>query len=103
MCPSLPPLNLVLSHVTRFEQGLYRPLPGALIVHLFIKAQVFKTLRLATWRAFAFWDVVAIITDGILLAAFVLRISSLASHGEKRDQFRLHSFQVLSCVAPFIW
>lgn len=67
------------------------------------KPQVFKTLRLATWRAFAFWDVVAIITDGILLAAFVLRISSLASHGEKRDQFRLHSFQVLSCVAPFIW
>lgn len=65
--------------------------------------KIFKTLRLATWRAFAFWDFVAVITDGILLAAFVLRVSGLASHEGERDQFRLHSFQVLSCVAPFIW
>ncbi|KAF8272129.1 calcium activated cation channel [Lactarius quietus] len=45
-------------------------------------SNIFKTLRLATWRAFG--------------------ISGLASHEEKREQFRLHSFQVLSCVAPLI-
>ncbi|KAH9002252.1 calcium activated cation channel [Lactarius hatsudake] len=38
---------------------------------------ILKTLRLATWRAFGFWHVVAIITDGLLLAAFVLRVSGL--------------------------
>ncbi|KAH9179551.1 calcium activated cation channel [Lactarius sanguifluus] len=65
-------------------------------------SNIFKTLRLATWRAFGFWHFVAIITDGLLLAAFVLRVSSLVSQGGQRDQLRLRSFQVLSCVAPFI-
>ncbi|KAH9077030.1 calcium activated cation channel [Lactarius deliciosus] len=65
-------------------------------------ASIFKTLRLATWRAFGFWHFVAIITDGLLLAAFVLRVSSLVSQEGQRDQLRLRSFQVLSCVAPFI-
>lgn len=66
-------------------------------------SKILKTLRLATWRAFGFWHVVAIITDGLLLAAFVLRVSGLVSQGGQRDQLRLHSFQVLSFVAPFIW
>jgi hypothetical protein len=35
VCRSSPPSNLVLSHVTRSEQGLYRPLLS--IVHMFIK------------------------------------------------------------------
>ncbi|KAI9467155.1 calcium activated cation channel [Lactarius psammicola] len=65
-------------------------------------ASIFKTLRLATWRAFGFWHVVAILTDGLLLAAFILRVSGLVSQEEQQDQLRLSSFQVLSCVAPFI-
>ncbi|KAI0303946.1 hypothetical protein BC826DRAFT_201757 [Russula brevipes] len=64
---------------------------------------VYKTLSFATWRAFRFWHIVAIITDALLLTAFILRVSGLASLDGKRDQLRLHSFQVLSFVSPFIW
>lgn len=67
------------------------------------KIQVSKTLRFATWRAFGFWHVVAIITDVLLFTAFILRVSGLASHEANRDQLLLHSFQVLSFVAPLIW
>ncbi|KAH9049645.1 calcium activated cation channel [Lactarius hengduanensis] len=87
--------------VVLYVMGLAFLLEGALVV-IFLKSQILKTLRLATWRAFGFWHVVAIITDGLLLAAFVLRVSGLVSQEGQRDQLRLRSFQVLSCVAPFI-
>ncbi|KAI0307033.1 calcium activated cation channel [Multifurca ochricompacta] len=64
---------------------------------------IYKTLRFATWRAFGFWHLVASITDALLLAAFILRVSSLASQEGQRDQLRLRSFQVLSFVSPLIW
>ncbi|KAI9513256.1 calcium activated cation channel [Russula earlei] len=64
---------------------------------------IYKTLRFATWRAFGFWHFVASITDVLLLTALILRAFSLASSEGNRDQLRLHSFQVLSFVAPLIW
>jgi|SRR6267154_4716111 len=67
------------------------------------KIQVYKTLRFATWRAFGFWHVVSIVTDVLLLTAFILRVSGLALHEENRDPLLLHSFQVLSFVSPLIW
>ena len=67
------------------------------------KIQISKILRFATWRAFGFWHVVAIVTDVLLLTAFILRVSGLASHEGNRDQLLLHSFQVLSFVSPLIW
>jgi hypothetical protein len=67
------------------------------------KIQIYKTLRFATWRAFGFWHGVAILTDVLLLAAFILRVSGLASREGNRDQLFLHSFQVLSFISPLIW
>ena len=67
------------------------------------KIQIYKTLRFATWRAFGFWHIVAIVTDVLLLTAFILRVSGLASHAGNRDQLFLSSFQVLSFVSPLIW
>lgn len=68
-----------------------------------IKIQISKILRFATWRAFGFWHVVAIVTDVLLLTAFILRVSGLAIHKGDRDQLLLRSFQVLSFVSPLIW
>lgn len=45
----------------------------------------------------------AFTTDMLLLSAFVLRILGLSSTGDQEDAYRLRSFQILSCVAPFIW
>jgi hypothetical protein len=60
-----------------------------------------KLLRFVTWRAFSFWNVISLITDSILLAAFILRVLGINGHGE--SSLRLRSFQVLSYAAPFIW
>lgn len=60
-------------------------------------------LRFVTWRAFNFWNAIAFVTDSLLLTAFVLRILGLIADGENEAAFRLHSFQILSCVSPFIW
>lgn len=65
--------------------------------------QFYVLLRLVTWRAFSFWQVIAFVTDSLLLAAFVLRIGGLLADGDQETSLRLHSFQVLSCVSPFIW
>lgn len=56
-----------------------------------------------SWRSFGFWDAITFITDSILLAAFTLRMIGLASTGDQEDSIRRYSFQVLSCVSPFIW
>jgi hypothetical protein len=61
-------------------------------------------IRFFTWRAFGFWEVVSVLTDGLLVAAFALRISGIAANDyEQKAKYELQSFQVLSCVAPLIW
>ncbi|KAH7930691.1 hypothetical protein BV22DRAFT_1139072 [Leucogyrophana mollusca] len=62
----------------------------------------YKLFKFATYRAFGFWNVVAFITDGLLLAAFTLRVAGLGAHGEQANTLRFRSFQVLSFVSPFI-
>ncbi|PPQ64620.1 hypothetical protein CVT24_008357 [Panaeolus cyanescens] len=56
------------------------------------------------------WEVVLyfmslsfILEDTLLLTAFSLRIMGLSSPPDKEAAYRLHSFQILSFVAPFIW
>jgi len=65
--------------------------------------QFYTLLRFVTWRAFNFWNAIALVTDSLLLTAFVLRILGLVAHGDDEATFRLLSFQILSCVSPFIW
>ena len=89
--------------VNRSSQCLFPSFSVLLGYWYSYKIQIYKTLRFATWRAFGFWHVVAIVTDMLLLTAFVLRVSALVSHEGNRDQFLLHSFQVLSFVSPLIW
>ena len=89
--------------VNRSSQCLFPSFSVILGYWYLYKIQISKTLRFATWRAFGFWHVVAIATDVLLLTAFVLRVSGLASHEGNRDQLLMHSFQVLSFVSPLIW
>ncbi|RDB19925.1 Calcium channel YVC1 [Hypsizygus marmoreus] len=63
----------------------------------------YSLLRFSTWRAFSFWNVVAFVTDGLLLAAFILRVIGFAAVGDEAATMRLRSFQVLSFVSPVIW
>jgi hypothetical protein len=66
--------------------------------------QLYRTLRYITWRALGFWNVVSVTTDGLLITALILRILGLALPNDPRSEhWHLLSFQVLSCVAPFIW
>ncbi|KIL00487.1 hypothetical protein PAXRUDRAFT_762456 [Paxillus rubicundulus Ve08.2h10] len=73
---------------------------------LYIMALAFcwyQLLRFASWRAFGFWNVVAFITDALLVSAFALRVAGLqAANEQAASALRLRSFQVLSFVAPFI-
>ncbi|KAJ3808048.1 hypothetical protein F5876DRAFT_46817 [Lentinula aff. lateritia] len=64
---------------------------------------LYKLLRFVTWRAFSFWNIVAFLTNSLLLAAFILRIIGLHDNTDYSAKLRLNSFQVLSFVAPFIW
>lgn len=93
-------LDPLLSHLDFWEIALYFMALTFLFENLH---NISKTLRFATWRAFGFWHFVAIVTDMLLLTAFVLRVSGLASREGNRDQLLLHSFQVLSFVSPFVW
>ncbi|KAJ3758886.1 calcium activated cation channel [Lentinula raphanica] len=58
--------------------------------------ELFKLLRFVTWRAFSFWNVVAFVTNSLLLAAFILRMVGLHDNTDSSATLRLHSFQVLS-------
>jgi hypothetical protein len=62
--------------------------------------RLYKILRIASYRAINFWTGVSVITDGILFAAFVLRLMDLNAAD---NIYRVKSFQVLSFVSPFIW
>ncbi|EJD01312.1 calcium activated cation channel [Fomitiporia mediterranea MF3/22] len=67
--------------------------------------KLYKMLRFVTWRAFGFWSVVSLVTDALLVAAFVLRVVGiyLPDNDPRSDLYHYKSFQVLSHVAPFIW
>ncbi|KAG8918772.1 hypothetical protein FRC00_012088, partial [Tulasnella sp. 408] len=66
--------------------------------------KIYATLRFFTWRAFSFWLLVSVITDALLITAFTLRIVGIfLANEDTAAQFKLESFQVLSCVAPLIW
>ncbi|KAL1735896.1 hypothetical protein EV714DRAFT_267440 [Schizophyllum commune] len=60
----------------------------------------FKLLRFATWRAFTFWNVVAIITDALLVTALALRIMSLTLEGDKMVAVRVRTFQSVRLRSP---
>ncbi|KAJ3828098.1 calcium activated cation channel [Lentinula raphanica] len=55
--------------------------------------RLFKLLRFVTWRAFSFWNVVAFVTNSLLLAAFILRMVGLHDNTDSSATLRLHSFQ----------
>lgn len=63
-----------------------------------------KLLTFTTWRAFSFWNMVSLITDSLILAAFILRVVAMrVTDDEQQIGLRIASFQVLSFVSPFIW
>ena len=66
--------------------------------------KLYTTIKFFTWRAFGFWTFIGLITDGLLLSAFVLRIGSIIQSDDHiSDQWHLRSFQILAFVSPFIW
>ena len=89
--------------INRSAQWLFPSFSVLLGYWYLYKIQISKILRFATWRAFGFWHVAAIVADLLLLTAFILRVSALVSHERSRDQLLLRSFQVLSFVSPLIW
>ncbi|KZS98082.1 hypothetical protein SISNIDRAFT_481943 [Sistotremastrum niveocremeum HHB9708] len=64
--------------------------------------KIYTTIKLFTWRAFGFWTVISMITDVLLISAFVLRMIGLQTPSDSHN-YHLISFQVLSFVSPFIW
>ncbi|KAG9037681.1 hypothetical protein FRB95_004527 [Tulasnella sp. JGI-2019a] len=66
--------------------------------------KIYATLRLFTWRALGFWHFVSIFTDTLLITAFSFRIVGISLPNlDEAAQYKLKSFQILSCVAPLIW
>ncbi|KAJ7930058.1 hypothetical protein B0H13DRAFT_1963066 [Mycena leptocephala] len=65
--------------------------------------RLYKLLKFVTYKAYNFWMIVAIVTDGILTAAFVLRVAGMTGPEEKAANLRLKSFQILSFAAPLLW
>ncbi|KAG8717126.1 hypothetical protein FRC08_008161 [Ceratobasidium sp. 394] len=66
--------------------------------------KLYKIVRFFTWRAFNFWRVVSLVTDSLIITAFVLRIWGLYTPDDNQSSaLKLRSFQVLSCVSPLIW
>ena len=92
---------LVLTIMSRHHPG-----PSFLPVQLttnFYPSQFYKLLRFVTWSAFSFWNIVSGITDCLFIAAFVLRMVDLRQYDPETSNYRLASFQVLSCASPLIW
>ncbi|KAF9226676.1 hypothetical protein BS17DRAFT_800677 [Gyrodon lividus] len=61
----------------------------------------YQLIRFASWRAFGFWNVVAFITDALLVSAFALRVAGLEAAMDQAGLLRLKSFQVLKLVTIF--
>ncbi|KAH8118466.1 calcium activated cation channel, partial [Phellopilus nigrolimitatus] len=68
-------------------------------------SKLYKILRFVTWRAFGFWTAVSLVTDALLVTAFILRVIGiyLPADDSDSDKFHYQSFQVLSHVSPLIW
>ncbi|KAJ7682507.1 calcium activated cation channel [Mycena polygramma] len=65
--------------------------------------RLYKLLKFVTYKAYNFWMIVAFVTDGILTAAFALRVAGMTGHEDQASALRLKSFQVLSFAAPLLW
>ncbi|WWC87828.1 uncharacterized protein L201_002720 [Kwoniella dendrophila CBS 6074] len=70
--------------------------------------KMFKLIRIANkpLATIGFWTIVNLLTDGLLLSAFALRVAGLSLASDKEEEasmLHFRSFQVLACVAPFIW
>ncbi|KAJ3997676.1 hypothetical protein F5050DRAFT_1806592 [Lentinula boryana] len=63
--------------------------------------RLFKLLRFVTWRAFSFWNIVASLTNSLLLAAFILRMVGLHDNTDYSATLRLNSFQLIILI--FWW
>ncbi|OWZ56704.1 calcium activated cation channel [Cryptococcus neoformans var. grubii Br795] len=88
-----------------YEIVLY-VMAAAFLIEEIVK--ISKIIRIAPrpMATVGFWTIVNLITDCLLLTAFGLRVAGLSLDASKDDQAQLlhfRSFQVLSCVAPFIW
>ncbi|EMD40953.1 hypothetical protein CERSUDRAFT_111528 [Gelatoporia subvermispora B] len=64
--------------------------------------RIFKLLMFTSWRSLGFWTIISFVTDSLLLAAFVLRVSGMSSSPPQDYTLRTISFQCLSFVAPLI-
>jgi len=65
---------------------------------------LYTTLKFFTWRAFGFWTIVGLITNTLIITAFVLRIMGIfVADGPRSELWHYRSFQVLACVSPFLW
>ncbi|KAF7352544.1 hypothetical protein MVEN_01219700 [Mycena venus] len=65
--------------------------------------RLYKLLKFVTYKAYNFWMIVAFVTDGILTAAFVLRMAGMYGPEDRAVNLRLMSFQILSFAAPLLW
>lgn len=90
---------------THFRHVQGTPTPHLLGHRSHFLLQLFKLFHfVAWWRALSFWNIIALITDALLIIAFILRVVGMQTANEDGGAYwRLYSFQVLSCVAPFIW
>ncbi|KAH8830357.1 calcium activated cation channel [Flagelloscypha sp. PMI_526] len=61
---------------------------------------LYKLLSLFSWRLFSFWTLVNLMTDSLLLSAFIVRVIGLLVDG---IDLRTRSFQILSFVGPLLW
>jgi hypothetical protein len=65
---------------------------------------LYTTLKYFTWRAFGFWTIMGLITNTLIMSAFVLRMMGIfATEDPRSELWHFRSFQVLACVSPFIW
>ncbi|KAG6378638.1 calcium activated cation channel [Boletus reticuloceps] len=63
----------------------------------------YKLIQYATRRSYGFWSAIALITNTLLLLAFIFRVAGFKAADSHAGDLRLKSFQILSFVAPFIW
>ncbi|KAI0774466.1 calcium activated cation channel [Fomes fomentarius] len=65
--------------------------------------KVGRLVALVSWKTFGFWNVVSLFSDGLLTAAFALRVAGIATSGDHSTALRVRSFQLLSLAAPLLW
>nr|GAT53044.1 predicted protein [Mycena chlorophos] len=65
--------------------------------------RLWKLLKFVTYKAFNFWAIVSLLTDGILTTAFVFRVIGMTGPEDKAAPWRMQSFQILSFAAPLLW